>query len=39
MKLFVEKGISLSEIQRSPLTLEDVFLGLLKDGKLGRRFS
>lgn len=39
MKLFVEQGISLTEIQRLHLTLEDVFLGLLKEGKLGRRFS
>ncbi|OGX14666.1 MAG: hypothetical protein A2351_05665 [Omnitrophica bacterium RIFOXYB12_FULL_50_7] len=38
MKLFVEQGISLVEIQRLQLTLEDIFLGLLKDGKLGRRF-
>jgi ABC-2 type transport system ATP-binding protein len=38
-KLFVEQKISLSEIQRLQLTLEDIFLGLLKDGKLGRRFS
>lgn len=38
MKLFVEQGISLAEIQRVQLTLEDVFLGLLKNGKLGRRF-
>ncbi len=39
MKLFVEQGISLAEIQRQQLTLEDIFLGLLKNGKLGRRFS
>jgi ABC-2 type transport system ATP-binding protein len=39
MKLFVEQGISLTEIQRQQLTLEDIFLGLLKNGKLGRRFS
>ena len=39
MKLFVEQGISLTEIQRLQLSLEDVFLGLLKNGKLGRRFS
>jgi ABC-2 type transport system ATP-binding protein len=39
MKLFVEQGISLAEIQRLQLTLEDIFLGLLKNGKLGRRFS
>ena len=39
MKLFVEQGISLTEIQRLQLTLEDIFLGLLKNGKLGRRFS
>ena len=38
-KLFVEQGISLVEIQRQQLSLEDIFLGLLKDGKLGRRFS
>jgi ABC-2 type transport system ATP-binding protein len=38
MKLFVEKGVSLAEIQRLQLTLEDIFLGLLKDGKSGRRF-
>jgi len=38
-KLFVEQGISLTEIQRLQLSLEDIFLGLLKDGKLGRRFS
>ena len=37
-KLFVEQGISLIEIQRLHLTLEDIFLGLLKEGKLGRRF-
>jgi ABC-2 type transport system ATP-binding protein len=37
-KLFVEQGISLVEIQRQQLSLEDIFLGLLKDGKLGRRF-
>ncbi len=37
-KLFVEQGISLVEIQRLQLSLEDIFLGLLKDGKLGRRF-
>jgi ABC-2 type transport system ATP-binding protein len=39
MKLFVEQGISLAEIQRLQLSLEDIFLGLLKNGKLGRRFS
>ena len=39
MKLFVEQGISLAEIQRQQLTLEDIFLGLLKNGKLGGRFS
>ncbi len=39
MKLFVEQGISLEEIQRLQLTLEDIFLGLLENGKLGRRFS
>jgi len=39
MKLFVEQGVSLAEIQRLQLTLEDIFLGLLKDGKSGRRFS
>jgi ABC-2 type transport system ATP-binding protein len=38
-KLFVEQGISLLEIQLVQLTLEDIFLGLLKEGKLGRRFS
>jgi ABC-2 type transport system ATP-binding protein len=38
MKLFVEQGVSLAEIQRVQLTLEDIFLGLLKDGKSGRRF-
>lgn len=38
-KLFVEQGISLLEIQRLQLTLEEIFLGLLKEGKLGRRFS
>ncbi len=38
MKLFVEQGISLAEIQRLQLSLEDIFLGLLKNGKLGRRF-
>jgi ABC-2 type transport system ATP-binding protein len=37
MKLFVDEGISLSEIQRVQLSLEDIFLGLLKNGKLGRR--
>jgi len=39
MKLFVEQGISLAEIQRLQLTLEDIFLELLKNGKLERRFS
>jgi len=39
MKLFLDQGISLTEIQRLQLSLEDIFLGLLKDGKLGRRFS
>ena len=39
MKLFVEQGVSLTEIQRLQLTLEEIFLGLLKDGKAGRRFS
>jgi ABC-2 type transport system ATP-binding protein len=38
MKLFVEQGVSLTEIQRLHLSLEDIFLGLLKEGKLGRRF-
>ncbi len=38
-KLFVEQGISLVEIQRKQMSLEDIFLGLLKNGKLGRRFS
>ena len=38
MKLFLDQGISLTEIQRLQLTLEDIFLGLLKNGKLGRRF-
>jgi len=38
MKLFVEQGISLVEIQCQQLTLEDIFLGLLKDGQLARRF-
>jgi len=38
MKLFVEQGISLTEIRRLQLTLEDIFLGLLKNGKAGRRF-
>jgi len=37
-KLFVEQGISLLEIRQVQLTLEDIFLGLLKEGKLGRRF-
>lgn len=37
-KLLVDRGISLVEIQRLQLSLEDIFLGLLKDGKLGRRF-
>ena len=37
-KLFVEQGVSLLEIQRLQLTLEDIFLGLLREGKLGRRF-
>jgi ABC-2 type transport system ATP-binding protein len=39
MKLFVEQGISLTEIQRVHLPLEDIFIGLLKNGTLGRRFS
>jgi ABC-2 type transport system ATP-binding protein len=39
MNLFVEQGISLVEIKRLQLTLEEIFLGLLKNGKLGRRFS
>lgn len=34
-KLLVENGISLIEIQRVSLTLEDIFLGLLKQGKFG----
>ena len=38
-KLFVEQNISLLEIQQMHLTLEDIFLGLLREGKLGRRFS
>lgn len=38
-KLFVEQGISLAEIRREPMNLEEVFLGLLEEGKLGRRFS
>ena len=38
-KLFVEEGISLVEIQQMQLTLEDIFLGLLREGKMGRRFS
>ena len=38
MKKFLEQGISLTEIQRLQLSLEDIFLGLLKNGKLGRRF-
>ena len=38
-KLFVEQGISLLEIQQMHLTLEDIFLGLLREGKRGRRFS
>ncbi len=38
LKLFLEQGISLTEIQRLQLSLEDIFLGLLKNGKLGRRF-
>ena len=37
-KLFVEQEISLLEIQQLQLSLEDIFLGLLKEGKLGRRF-
>lgn len=39
MKKFLEQGISLLEIQRLQLSLEDIFLALLKNGKLGRRFS
>ena len=39
MALFVEAGISLAEIRRHQLTLEEIFLGLLKDRDLGRRFS
>lgn len=39
MKLFVDQGISLAEIQKLHLTLEDVFLGLLKNRNSGRRFS
>ncbi|MFA5160084.1 MAG: ATP-binding cassette domain-containing protein [Candidatus Omnitrophota bacterium] len=38
MKLFVEQGISLAEIQRLQLSLEDIFLGFLKNGKSERRF-
>lgn len=38
-KLFADHGIPLLEIQRQQLSLEDIFLGLLKEGKLGRRFS
>ncbi|MFA7254998.1 MAG: ATP-binding cassette domain-containing protein [Candidatus Omnitrophota bacterium] len=38
MKKFLEQGISLTEIQRLQLSLEDIFLGLLKNGKVGRRF-
>ena len=38
-KLFVEQGISLAEIRREPLNLEDVFLGLLKEGEPGGRLS
>lgn len=36
-KLLVENDISLIEIQRVPLTLEDIFLGLLKQGKFAQR--
>ncbi|MFH0985736.1 MAG: ATP-binding cassette domain-containing protein [Candidatus Omnitrophota bacterium] len=39
MTLFLEARIPLAEIRRHHLTLEEVFLGLLKDGNLGRRFS
>jgi len=39
MKLFVDQGISLAEIQKLHLTLEDVFLGLLKNRDSGRHFS
>jgi len=39
MKLFVEQGISLAEIQRQQLTLEDIFLGLLKNGQFEGQVS
>lgn len=39
MKLFLEQGILLTEVQRIQMTLEDIFLGLLKNGTPGRRFS
>ena len=38
-KLFVEHGISIMEVQKLNRTLEDIFLTLLKEGKLGRRSS
>lgn len=38
-KLFVAQDISLLEIQQMHLSLEDIFLGLLKERKLGRHFS